>query len=262
MTARAGTVKDGELWIRCPFCGDSPYHPDRAHMSINIYSGIYHCYRCKASGRLSEKEQAQLLGFRDYLEETGEEDLFDRGQLIPGPASRRKSLLPRFHTNLNGEQFDAFEMKDPRKPGEITGTHLRGTGEKKSLTFGHGIAWAGKKLISTSDSPLRLVEGPYDVLYPKDVAAFGIISAFRNLKYLRGHYIILCPDGDIWTKPELFTSFKKFIHDYMRRPRIAEIVGIEYIPDGKDPDEVPAEDRQFISVAKFIDKTSRKDHNE
>jgi hypothetical protein len=47
--SRAVPVPNGELRVDCPFCGDTG-----RHMYVNAERGLYHCFRCGASGRLSE----------------------------------------------------------------------------------------------------------------------------------------------------------------------------------------------------------------
>ena len=69
MTQKAGTYVDGELWLRCPYCGDSDRNRWKAHFSING-EGLYHCLRCKASGKLPTRERiailTKILGTRLY----------------------------------------------------------------------------------------------------------------------------------------------------------------------------------------------------
>lgn len=255
MTGRVGEITGQELWVRCPHCGDSAHNLNKAHLSINISSGLYHCYRCKASGKLSPKEQAKLSLFRQGLGDVTEQDLFDPGELIPGPAGTRKSLLPRFHVTWREKTYDAFEMYNPKSPGEIAGIHLRGVGEtKESFSSGSGLGWPKqpRTLLSDSEHPLRLVEGPYDVLYPEDVCCYGIITQKKVVEFLRGHYVILCPDGDVWTKKDLFDQFTGFISRYLKYNKAVRILGIEYIPDGLDPDDVEKEDRQLIGIKELM----------
>lgn len=49
LMARALPVPNGEFRVDCPFCGDTG-----RHMYVNAERGLYHCFRCGASGRLSE----------------------------------------------------------------------------------------------------------------------------------------------------------------------------------------------------------------
>lgn len=235
MTGRHGKEEHGELWIRCPFCGDSPNDLTKAHFSVNLKTGAYHCHRCKVGGFLSTKRRMALAMHSEST--LSEQRLIDYDQLIPGAGSSRRSLLPRFHFRKGEEVWDAFEMRNP-KSGEVAGIHLRRPGA--SHTMGNGVAWA-TRLLSSEDQPLRLVEGPYDVLYPEDLCCFGLPST-KILRALMGHYVILCPDGDVWENEDLKRQILKLLWGRSR----CNIIGIEYIKDGKDPDEVPVEDRELI----------------
>src|SRR6185369_6862850 len=56
----AGTVTSNNLALRCPFCGDSETSPNRAHFSVNLTSGLFHCFRCQASGKLTTGQLLEL----------------------------------------------------------------------------------------------------------------------------------------------------------------------------------------------------------
>jgi len=245
MSGKIGQVERGELWLRCPFCGDSPNNLFKAHFSINITTGFYHCFRCKAKGRLSTKQFLELgiFGGEFNLEE------FDQGEvqiplLFPGPASSRRSGLGRYHLTHDGEDWDAFYTYEMGEEDPI-GVVLRRPG--KSRVIGEvGIAWPGapKTFPTKPSSPIRIVEGPYDVLTPYDLCCFGLISE-AVLERVKRHYLLLCPDGDVWQKKDLLKSWMRTLDYAFNRGLM--LVGVEYIPDGKDPDETPIMKREVLS---------------
>ena len=53
-------VKETEIIIRCPYCGDSVKNPNHAHLYVSKYvlpgynSPMFHCMRCGASGPVSK----------------------------------------------------------------------------------------------------------------------------------------------------------------------------------------------------------------
>lgn len=252
MTGRIGQVEGFELWLRCPFCGDSQNDPEKAHLSINLKKFIYHCFRCQASGSLTPKQAFQLMSSLsgdfslDMLEPADDHDPDPEGwpELSPGAGSVRKSALDRYHyTDKNKIIWDAFYIRHP-KDNTVSGVHLRY--QKHRLIFGDKLfnwSYPGQ-LISTPEQPLRIVEGPYDVLYPEDVCTFGLISA-KVLMELSGHYLVLCPDGDVWVKPDLFKVTVRSI-DLLLRDKTKYLMGIEYLADGKDPDELAKYQRTYI----------------
>lgn len=257
MTGRMGDIDGTELWLRCPFCGDSTHDPTKAHLSINLKRFVYHCFRCNASGALTAKQAFQLVsqlsGDFDLTDTLTEEDKSDSEwpALLPGAGLPRKSLLERHHyVDQNKASWDAFEMKHP-KDNTVCGIHLRN--QRHRLTLGdRGMSWPGSdRLISTLESPVRVVEGPYDVVYPKDICIYGLIT-HRTLRDLSGHYLILCPDGDVWENLPLFrTTILTIIN--LLKDKSKYFLGFEYLPDGKDPDEVPEKDRVYVPRNQVID---------
>lgn len=253
--ARTGTREGEELWVRCPFCGDSERHPNKAHFSVNLRRGVYHCLRCKASGKLTPKQLLNLGVYDDelYLSVTTadhEEDV-EFPVLVPGPASHRITRLARNRLLDSEGDWDAFPMYDPVVLDQI-GLHLR-RGQRSQTIGDVGYSWpnAPEALVSSAENPLRFVEGIWDVMYDQDIVVFGIIHK-KILSDFYGHYVILCPDGDVWEKPDLFKAFHKTLKWGMTNRRSAFITGVEFLPHGKDPDEVPVEDREFIPRNQLI----------
>lgn len=154
--------------------------------------------------------------------------------LVPGPASPRPSALDRYHI----DDFDAFLSRDGA--GQTVGVALRRRGEHRF----HGqrvLGWVGDVLLSRPHDPLRLVEGPYDVLTPRDVCAFGFptSAAWAALAY---QFVIACPDGDVWEDRE---QARLYVRALLRAERLGVvIVGVEVLPPGLDPDQVPVADRE------------------
>ena len=67
---------DDEYTVRCPICGDSQKHLNKGHMGINKKTGIYHCFRCNASGRIENllksmylnEEESKQLKYKEIIE--------------------------------------------------------------------------------------------------------------------------------------------------------------------------------------------------
>lgn len=262
---KSGTVQDGEFWIRCPFCGDSQNNPTKAHFSIRLRDGAYHCHRCNAGGRLSASRLLEIThkaGEAPVMVSDLERDDDDPlPELIPGPASTRYSRLRRFHMNTPERKLDAFELFDPIDL-ELVGIAYRAPNYAR-IVGDKGLAWpyAPDPLVSHSLSPLRLVEGPYDVLGANDVATFGTFAR-STLEDLKGHFIILTPDGDVWTDGQLFFQFMGTVSWLMKpQDRFAwgtpqlkpHLLGIEYIKGEKDPDEVYPDDREFLDRGEVLE---------
>jgi hypothetical protein len=257
MSKRAGVFEGGELWVRCPFCGDSAHSLTKAHFSVKVRDGRYHCHRCKSGGVMPLKPLLELLeSYHVAFEATAyhEPALTPWPTITAGAGTTRYSALDRYHYyDQEQEQWDAFYQWDPREL-EPTGIHTRLA--RRSYNYGMGYSWpsAPDPLISTPARPLRLVEGPYDVLYAEDVCVYGTLSKGR-LEDLGVHSIILCPDGDIWLKPDLRRQFIRLL-EWMWSPKcLLYLVGLEILPDGKDPDAVKKSDRLFLDrkeIRRFI----------
>jgi hypothetical protein len=244
-TGRVRPGKEDERWFRCPFCGDSPSHPKKMHFSVNR-QGMYHCFRCRESGRLNPESLAEIwplqerllpLNVRKDLNALFEpwEDLWSAA--VPGPGTPRASLLKRYHCIERGSLLDLFQMRLPN--GSQTGVHLRGGSGDRKVSLSQGLTTFGYvREGSLVGYNLRLVEGPYDVLYPEDVCTFGLPHRYQ-LEQLRMYPVLFCPDGDLWEKDVLFQVYLARIKRFFGGP----ILGLEYIPGGKDPDEVPVEER-------------------
>jgi len=229
----------GRYWSKCPFCGDT-----RGHLVVNT-SGVYYCFRCGTSGYLPLDVHIRMFGWGHVSskiiyprpeDEIPEHPMVLLRRLAPGPASSRKSKLQRYHLG----NLDAFLMRDPS--GRLTGIHLRGPGISKSVgrvSFG----FRGPRMPMV----IRLVEGPYDVCYDEDVATFGLPTG-SQLSALRDRLLILTPDGDVWTNPMLL---KRYVKTLFKADVANNIWKVEILPSGKDPDEVPVEEREAIDGSEF-----------
>lgn len=246
---RAGSYHEGELWLRCPYCGDSERHPDKAHFSVST-DGRYYCFRCLKGGRLPMKDLVDLFVRARILDVALKEDLdlspqrfselFER--LLPGPAISRYSALDRFHL---GKQ-DVFLSRRPA--GDLVGLAFAGT-KGRRIIGNKGFGFRGDELHSDPEDPIRLVEGPYDVIGDRDVCVFGSIS-IKALYQLKGHCVILCPDGDIWTDDHKRWSFLRCLEPL--RKLGASIVRVERLPDELDPATVPYHERKRLSEKEYL----------
>ncbi len=248
MTAKVGTFSSGELWLRCWFCGDSQKNLDKAHLSVNG-EGLYHCMRCGRGGKLKVGEFISMMNH--YGKEWGVVEVTKERKknwrkvhkdLLPGPASLRKTRIDRYHLLTTQGFYDVFLSR--RRGGKVIGLVIVNaeTGRKKMMGK-RGFGYVGNEICSR----IRLVEGPYDVRYKKDVCTFGIPST-SQLDKLRGKTAILCPDGDVWTDIGLLSQLKRTI----RKSKFLLVEGVEKLEEDKDPDEVPREDRERITLEEFF----------
>jgi hypothetical protein len=246
MGQRVGSVERGELWARCPACGDSKRNPHKGHLSINIRKSLFYCVRCGYGGKLTVQQSLELAFQYDDYSITIDQPMI-QVDVEEGAGSHRFSALQRsHHLDEYGRKWDLFTMRDPIWD-EPVGQNLRCG--KRSITVGErGMAWPiSGYLVSTEENPLRIVEGPYDVLQPQDVCVFGL-SAFSSVRKLKGHYIILCPDGDVWEGEALTERMYHLICQLLLDSHCGPVVmGLEMIPDGLDPDQCKVEDRLFVS---------------
>lgn len=242
MTGRPGERRGNELWLRCPYCGDSQKDKNHAHYSVNT-EGKFHCLRCGVGGHLSLRDLLTYVyaDHRDFVAEVTHEidweDMLD--EILPGAAYSRASALDRFHIDTLNQHYDVFLSRDTE--GDIVGLALFDLTRKRRMVLGTKLfGWAGTALTSSVTTPLRLVEGPYDVMGTQDVCTYGLPSR-NQLRRLQGHYVILCPDGDVWPDATKRRAILRLLD--VTGPTI---LGIERLPDDKDPDEVPYKDRKFI----------------
>ena len=262
MVARHGEIIDGELWLRCPDCGDSSTHPNKAHFSINTRTGKYHCFRCGTGGTVPPRYFFRILGLVDVEDVVGpifeEEEVIDP---LPGAGSGRSSCLERYHLVTVQDEaphklvWDAFEMRNA-KTGENSGWMLRRP--KKSMATGHrGYGWVGEDTPrSTILDPLKVVEGPYDVVSDRHICVYGFISN-ASLRGLRGHYVKLIPDGDVWSNPDLRRRFAITLKQGFFQVSMPTIMKVSMIPDDRDPDEMP-EDKMLHFDRRELPKLMRK----
>lgn len=254
MSQRVGTLKNDELWLRCPDCGDSQRSLDKGHLSVNIKKAVFYCVRCGYSGTLTTKQLLDLATRYDFSTQEHTPALEPR-ELLPEAATNRFSALRRWHyDDQDGNRWDVFDIRDPHH-NERVGQYFRRDGT--SLILGEtGLGWVGDTaLTSSSERPLRLVEGPYDVLGPGDVCCYGFLRS-QALKLLRGHYVVLCPDGDAWTDPMLREKMMKLMRWCFQDRRAPAVVGLEMIPDGLDPDECHPTDRLYVPRDQILQRMS------
>jgi hypothetical protein len=196
--------------------------------TLYLYSsGAYHCHRCKAHGKIVDLKNIDVKF-----------DLKQNHELssVWNNRGKRESLVRNRHFE---NRVDVFQVKNSK--GEITGEYKRSPG-KKSETIGKRYFGYRRDYLEIGET-YRIVEGPYDVIYPEDVCVFGIPNKTqaRDLKHQK---LILCPDGDMWKQREtIFDWLSPFVYN--------QVVAVERLPIDKDPDEVPRKEREIISWDKI-----------
>ena len=221
--------------IKCPFCIGSI---NNNRKTLYLYStDTYWCARCKAYGVTSELDPSLMQGIT--------------------PNSTRQVELAKFEYNNAGERFsvckhrysdsnkDVFQIKLP--DGSLVGHYYRYKGKESKIEGIKGLGYR-EKFMQLGET-YRLVEGPYDCIYPNDVCLFGYPTTFQRnslIWYDKLGKLILCPDGDVWKAKE---TLKRWLEPFA----LFKNTVVEYIPAFRDPDECPQDDRTLIEYKKVFD---------
>ena len=247
MSMPVGLQIGNKLYQRCSSCGDTQKDPDRGHLILYLDSGTVHCSRCGYHAFVTLGEMMSVWSVNPpQHHQSGEVSNDPTGEIIPpgsvGPSGRISYVENRWEA----QNAEIFSMRTTT--GRTTGYHLRSTLEKQSNTRGvRSFGFYGPRIptMAEGDGLLRLVEGPYDVVYPMDICVFGIPNKAQVMQ-LAWRNIIICPDGDVWRDTDLLRAW---ISPFIRRDLM--ISGVEMIPNGGDPDECRAEDRTLIPWEEF-----------
>lgn len=248
MTTRQPQTRTGsEYWVSCPECGETKRNKWESTCSINLETGAYKCFRCGWGGYLNTGQLLQVLGAVGEIDfETLEPEV---PEILPefhaGAYSDRRSLVPRQYAFFGGKAWDAFEYKNPR--GNFTGYLLKRKGEAHNIG---GRSYLYPSPLGGTGTVLRVVEGPYDVLEPGDVGVGGIIRPWQVYRDFPLYGFVFCPDGDVWEKDDLRTPFLLGLERVLRA---GALVGVEFIPGGRDPDEVPPHLRTVLSPRQCLE---------
>lgn len=220
--------------IKCPFCTGNT---NDNRKTLYLYStDTYWCARCKAYGLVTEIPPELLQGLT--------------------PTIKTQAPVKQLEYNNQGERFsvcknrhneagkDVFQIKLP--DGQLVGHYYRRLEDKQSKIEGiKGFAY--RETFMQFGETYRLVEGPYDCIYPNDVAVFGYPSAFQanQLKWFsKLGQLILCPDGDVWKSK---ANLKRWLDPFKYHKNLV----VEYIPKFLDPDECPQNDRNQLEFDKI-----------
>lgn len=180
----------GRQFFRCPECEDSD-NLKKAHAFVDLHGNTY-CYRCQHSGKLSTEAYIDLILGEVSVEEALEFSL-DISQQIKYTEGRSTLL-----TKYQGNGSEAFSMRDQR--GNLIGWHERYPNKFQVNSGKRGLNWQGaddgEPLVSSSQHPIILVEGPYDVIRPDYVVCYGQ-PAYATLKHLKYHHVWVFPDPDL-----------------------------------------------------------------
>jgi hypothetical protein len=245
MTYRTGTVHQNNVFVRCPFCGDSTHRSYVGHLSINLHTGNYICFRCSAKGRLSTQEHFKLLEDYEGASSLAQIDDVELPNLDPSiiKEETRVTLLEHAYDH----PFRVYAMRSPT--GYTIGYHYRHFKEKWSYHIGKlGFGYVGNYLVHPE---LRIVEGVYDVVYPTDVTVFGSITAIK-LKALYPFSLTLAPDGDIihnaYKRKSFLSTLSRLLKDGF------DIQGIEVFNASDDPHSAYMAGKRgtMLSVARFF----------
>lgn len=247
MSMPIGTRIGNKLYQRCQECGDSIKNPDKGHLIIYLDNGTIHCSRCGYHDQLTlgtmistwadypveaAQKAAPVPGVPDY-------EMIPAGS--PGPAGRISYVEPRW----SAEAAEIFAMRKPS--GETTGYHMRGTIDKVSQSRGlRTFGFYGSTVPTVIDEGFtRVVEGPYDVVYPVDICTFGLPNK-TQVDLLTWRTLVLCPDGGVYRDKQVL---KGWIQPFIRGKSL--ISHVEMIPDGADPDECPVNRRIPVPWEEF-----------
>ena len=186
MSYRTNTIHNGNLYLRCPYCGDSANRDYVAHYNIHLATGRYHCYRCGASGIVTASEYLELTSGLDLAVPSNLIDLATYTG-IPITDDDRYTLLPSRYDGTTR----VWDMRLPS--GKVVGYHTREYPKRIENVGTRALGYVGSSLSLTST--LRVVEGVYDVVLPSSVCLYGKITK-HSLGMLRHYSLCLCPDND------------------------------------------------------------------
>lgn len=242
-----GLQVGNKLYQRCDSCGDTPKDPDRGHLILYLDSGSIHCSRCGYHAFATLGEMMGIWGVnkpQDTKSRVVNND--PTGELIPPGSVGLSGRISYVEDRWVATGAEIFAMRNPS--GETQGYHLRSLLGKDSQTRGvRAFGYYGERMptLAETDSFLRIVEGPYDVVYPNDVCTFGLPDK-AQLQQLNWRNLVICPDGDVFRQPKLLRGwFRNLVRSQLM------IEGVEIIPNGMDPDECRAEDRSFMEWKEF-----------
>lgn len=243
-----GYQTNGEYIIRCPACGDSS-NPQHGHLYVNFDKGTFNCFRCGYSGKLDVPFLMKNDISLSYFSESTHKEKSDKIQeFYPFQYSKRYSSIELSSVKYKDSYWDYSDMYN--QWGHRVGYHLRHNTPKMAHTtiteHGRGIIWpyAPKPLKSSYSKPLVIVEGIYDAIDNNDVVVFGSINK-SLMKFFRGHYVMLSPDGDVFTSEKKFKQFQKTLKAFSES-YLLQLVGVRAILNGKDIDEADAHEISIL----------------
>lgn len=246
-----------EYLVRCPKCGDSD-NLHHGHLSINVHKGVFQCLRCGYVGLLTVEK---FLGMDIEINNLLEIPIAETHHEIPilhkrDSYTNRPTKLPVDTYKFQGKLWDGVEIVKA-DGSRNTGIGLRQIDPKRSYIWGNKyISYPYQRfseLKSWWDDPITVVEGIYDVLNKNDVCVWGFINR-SIVNTLKGHYVILQPDGDVWDHPlkkKMMLDTIQFLYYHQN----IHLVGLHILPDGKDVDEI-SKDKiipvPYQDILKFI----------
>lgn len=248
MAMPIGTIdSQGRKYFRCPDCGDSKKRPYIAHCFADRFGNTY-CYRCQTSRQLSVDAMIKMLLEDNY---EPDETIWTPKTNVIVNNSGRKTLLTKYN-DPEDMSADAFAMRDSY--GDLIGWHTRFANKVMHNEGQRGINWPGAddgiRLTSSRTKPLTIVEGPYDVLRPDAVAAYGAIT-YSTMKHLKYQHVNLWPDPDMLDnkyKRAAFVKMMQLIND-----NLCFVHGLYVSND--DPDK--ATKTKYVSLADAINHVKK-----
>lgn len=221
--------------IKCPYCRGNTNDSRR---TLYLYStDTYWCARCKKSGLTSEIDPLLLQGLT--------------------PQTKSPVTIKQFEYNNQGSRFsvckerysdnrqDIFQIK--LADGTLVGHYYRQLDTKQSKIEGVK-AFTYREQFLQLGATYRLVEGPYDCIYPCDIALLGYPNSFQanQLKWFsKLGQLVLCPDGDVWQSKD---NLKRWLEPFQYHKNTV----VEYIPKFLDPDECPQDERTIVEFKKVF----------
>lgn len=220
--------------IKCPYCRGNTNDSRR---TLYLYStDTYWCARCKKSGLTSEIDPLLLHGLTPQVKASPVTKSFEYNN-----TGARFSVCRKRYSDSSQ---DVFQIKLP--DGSVVGHYYRFGGKQSKIEGIKGFCY--REQFMQFGETYRLVEGPYDCIYPNDVCILGYPTAFQanQLRWLdKLGKLILCPDGDVWANK---SNLKQWLSPFDKFKNTV----VEYIPCYKDPDECPQDERTVVSLSKIL----------
>lgn len=230
---------------QCPTCGK---------YKLDITDNLWYCYYCGRGGYLSDVDNLRF-SLENRLKPKNNKPI---EIVATGSYTKRLTRLKVNVAFALNDLWDAFDTYSPKEEPYAKVLRRMGQEPKALVESGLpvGVSYV-KRPSSTYKNPITIVEGVYDVLRENDVCIHGSLRYAKLKEYFTAQYVVLQPDGDVWLDKNKST---KLLNDIDKLHPYMMILGVNYIPNGLDIDEIDYSMVQYVEikhVREFINEIQR-----